>query len=334
MKSNIIQYMHNLLSYNIIGEMQYKARYNGFIGELDFFKWFKENKPNKVMSGGIFIPLVDTDDSFEEAIYIIAMPKGEVDEQLIKEHFKVVSTLAKNGAYLIHYDENEELKSWIELKIPSSNEFGYVSIPYPSTLQVVSYNLESDFLNDIELADFFDLIGLKPFFYKKARIPKEMVELFYEKLSTYETCDLISLYISRFVLDALCSRMTNPHEVQRGAPLDIDMLVFGNDNKWHVVEIKEKYLSKNSCFGLDVRRLESILKIQRAFNANAYLIVRHIKDQESRFFLDWKVIEINSFEKHASRDSVEGGHGMRPEGTHNPTRLCQVKFFKSIKPQS
>jgi len=102
--------MHELLSYNIIGDIQYRNRYNGFNGELHFLNWFRANRNSTFSEGGFFIPLVDTDNSFKEAIYALVVQNPILDFH--KEQLVTAKPLAQRGQFLFSYDQNENIDSW------------------------------------------------------------------------------------------------------------------------------------------------------------------------------------------------------------------------------
>ena len=44
-KQLILENLHELLAYNVIGDIQYNFRYIGFNGELSFMEWYQSTHP-------------------------------------------------------------------------------------------------------------------------------------------------------------------------------------------------------------------------------------------------------------------------------------------------
>lgn len=323
-KQIILESMHNLLCYNVIGHVQYTRRYDGFNGELCFSSLCKR-KSWKTVAGGFFIPLEATSDPFKSAIYVLACPTGmnKEQEKFINQQLQRAATVATRGVFLVRYDAKEQPKTWSIFHVPSPT--GDVEIKYPSTLTITHYNSDNHSLAGVSFDSFKKITGLNPFFKKKAEIPADTKNHYLNKLSIHNEKDLTELYVSRFVLDALCTF----GKVQRGAPLDVDVFLRGK-GKLVIIEVKEKNPSRNNCFGMDTRRIKSLKKLEKIFAAEASYVVRQIANQDSREFVGWKWINMGEFDRKASRHEVQGGHGMRHDGTDNPTRMCHVKNFKSL----
>ena len=198
----------------------------------------------------------------------------------------------------------------------------------PSSLKV--FTLLDDTLSEIALSELKCRTGVKPAFHKKAAINDSLKNFFIKKLVEYNYEDILNTYLSRFILDGIYTRTNIDRNVQRGAPLDIDAFIYGKNKKWNILEIKEKNLSANGCFGMDVRRINSLKKVAETFSTRAFYIVRKISDQESRSFVSWRIISMDRFDRFASKNFVEGGTGMRSTDSSNPTRLCNESYFKDI----
>lgn len=329
--TKVLQYIHNILSYNVIGESQYQHRFDGFNGELHFSQWFRQNKKAEIFPGGIFVPLKRSSNksSFENAVYILTVPLGL--DAFITQQFMAVSQLATRGQYLVQYDPSEHPDSWTRLNIPSNNA-DVIELPYPSSLTICQFDPDTQTFKQVSIEMFWQKTGLRSAYPKKATISETQKNSYIDKLCHYDYGDILDLYINRFVLDGLCAVYGTNGRIQRGVPLDIDCFVRGNDDQWSIIEVKEKDLSKNGCFGMDVRRINSLLKLSQQFAARAFYIVCHVKDQSEREFINWKVIDMNKFNKQASSHKIEGGHGMRRKDTRNPTRLCKVGHFQELMP--
>lgn len=315
--------MHELLSYNIIGDIQYRNRYNGFNGELHFLNWFRANRNSTFSEGGVFIPLVDTDNSFKEAIYALVVQNPILDFH--KEQLVTAKPLAQRGQFLFSYDQNENIDSWNDWEIKGSAD---IAIPYPSSLKV--FTLSNGSLIELALSELKNQTGITPAFHRRANISDSMKNHFISKLMQYDHQDILNTYLTRFILDGIFTRTDLNRKVQRGAPLDVDGFVFGTNNKWNILEIKEKNLSAKGCFGMDVRRINSLQKLAKEFSTKSFYIVRKINDQKNRDFVEWRIISMDKFEKFAKKNTVEGGTGMRRTSSSNPTKLCEESYFKYL----
>lgn len=325
-KGSILNYMHQLVSHNVIGDLQYRSRYRGFNGELHFSKWVRNNKRNLTAPGGLFVPLVDTDNSFQESIYILTAPNNL--EDCFMEQLSISSDLSIRGAYYVTYDPEEPVEQWTGLEVPKGRE--RVLIPIPSSLQISRFHRDRNVLEVIDFEQFSAQTGLVPYFRRQAQIPEEKRLFHHNKLMQYDYSDIVELYIGRFVLDCLCSLSGPGIQRQRGAPLDIDFFIKDNNGDWDILEVKEKDLSRNGCFGMDLRRIDSLFRLKEVFETNAFYIVRHIDNQDDRNFLDWKIINIDTFNRCAEDRNVQGGFGMGYEHCDYPTRLCKGQYFKSL----
>ena len=323
-KKVLLSWMHELLVHNVLGDKQYNNRYNGFNGELHFMKWFRSDKGCPTAPGGMFIPSSKTDDSFRDALYIL--PASLDEQDFIYEQLRFAARLASKGVFLIRFNANEPLKDWAKLLVCSSH--GQAPVYYPSSLKIYRLRCESDDFEEISLAKFSSLSGFRPSFSKKARVPEKLKLHFIEKLGRHEYRDIVDLYVSRFALDVLCSTK-NPQGIpQRGAPLDIDLFSYSKKDEWSIIEVKEKNLSQNGCFGMDIRRINSLFKLCKCFSAPAYYFVRHINNQTERNFVGWKAISMRKFDREASGNNVRGGTGMMSVNANVPTRLCRVVHFE------
>lgn len=321
-KRHVLEWMHELVSFNVIGDKQYKSRYNGFNGELHFMQFFRETRITPSASGGVFVPLVRTDDSFNQSIYIVVTSNKNCS--FIDEQLRLASNLATKGCFKATYDKDEPITNWSYIEVPSTHT--PVKVHFPSSFQLSRWDNDEN----IDISEFFEITGFSPSFKKRATVPEPLKESFLSKFECYDYEDIVETYLTRFVLDCLCSLHGSNRNFQRGAPLDIDMFVRTTSGQWAILEIKEKDLSRNGCFGMDIRRINSLLQISQSFSMKTYYVVRHIDNQNSRSFVDWKFIDMIEFEQYANKSQIQGGHGMRKEDSDNPTLLCQLKYFKSL----
>jgi hypothetical protein len=202
----------------------------------------------------------------------------------------------------------------------------------PCSLEVIRYDDSSCTFKSSTLTEFLSIFRFDQNLNKRRNKPislalkEKYVHLFHD----YSLIDLRSLVLDRIFLDGLCGVDTG-----RGAPLDIDLIAKGHDNAWYLLEVKEKYKSKGppSGFGMDVRRIESLTKLETVLQIPAVYVVRHVSDQYQRRLIEWCFIRWTKFCMQTVKSSViEGGTGMRSETSSNPTRVCDYKHF-SRRPQ-
>ncbi|MBC7003522.1 hypothetical protein BIZ37_13225 [Photobacterium sp. BZF1] len=324
-KIQLLEFLHTLVSHNVISQNAYKCRYDGFNGELDFICWLKKHRPSiKYASGGTFIPLVKTDNSFEDSVYFTVAPR---EESFVECQLEKVSLLSLKGQYLFTYDPYEPWSSWSNFSI--SSESGSIEFSIPSSFSVQKYNSHKHEFELSDIEQFLLQVGFSPYFRCTVDIPDGLKQKYIEKLSSYSTEELLSLYLTRFVFDGLCGLGNG-----RGAPLDIDFFVQRKTGGWCILEVKEKDKSKRKDpppgFGMDVRRIKSLLELESKLDLSAYYLVRHINDQKSRNFIDWRIINMKKFDARASKLPVQGGVGMGRSGSDNPTRICEFSEFAKL----
>ena len=100
-KLAILTALHDLLSHNVIGDVQYRNRYNGFNAELDFQYWFATNRADRTIDGGMFLPTVKAHNPFEEAIYFTC---SESSPSEFVEIYTKAAPLASRGSFFIQYN--------------------------------------------------------------------------------------------------------------------------------------------------------------------------------------------------------------------------------------
>lgn len=332
-KRVILDRMHELLAYNVRDSIAYFSRYNGFIGELHFSSWFRDKPGYTAVEGGMFIPLVDTSNSFKEAIYVLVVSNLD-EKEFYLEQLELSKSLATRGQYLVTYDPKESLKYWE--KVTRRAKYGLrVEVHYPSSLSFQKYTDEG--LLELSLEEFEQDIQLSPSFLKRTKIETFVKEHFINKLYQYSYEDLLQTYINRFILDGICTQKKLEKKAgqrylgevtQRGAPLDVDAFAKREGDDWGIFEIKEKDLTYTRQFGMDKPRIESLKKLSQAFNRKSYYLVRHINDQENRDFLDWQIIPMTKFVKNMTSKVYQGGRGMGGAGL---TQLCNIKHFKRLE---
>ncbi len=321
LKETILRNLDLLLSCNVIGEVQYKNRYNGFNGELAFYEDIVRRKGLTTRPGGVFIPLTSSSDSFYNSVYITL--STNVNDEFLYQHLCSVADLASKGAFVFSYNKTEAFEEWASLRADIEGK-EFVDLPVPQSLRV--FKFENGALALSSFQQFLNCTGFK-FSLKKPRpIPASLKEHYLNKLVDFKLADLIELYLSRVILDGFCSLRN-----KRGAPLDIDLFVYSERLKrWTLVEVKEKDQSKNGCFGMDTRRIISLAKLSNAFSLPVYYVIREINNQHERRLKAWRVINFDKFIERIGAKTVLGGTGMMPTEAEVPTKLCPEHFFKVL----
>lgn len=327
-KSSILSELHNLLAHNVIGEKQYRNRYNGFMAELDFQSWFELNRSNSLIDGGMFIPTKCADNPFDSAIYITSSesaPNNYVDI------YTKISAAKINDLFFIQYCLNKPYCSWDKkelFKSQSNNKSNKILFSIPP-FKVFKFIPKSSKFIPSQIEEITAKFTKKEAFLAQKPIPEKLISHFNNKFSVFTSRSLLKLYLARLFFDGYLNLT-----YRRGAPLDIDFLVQCKEGDICILEIKEKDLSKREPigFGMDLRRVDSLTKLTHIFASQAFYIVRQVNNQTERAFIDWQMIEMQRF-KRKTRDNpvVTGGTGMRSEYSYNPTKVCEFKYFTHLK---
>src|SRR5690606_17551165 len=110
MKQPIIQYLHLLLSHNVIGEVQFTNRYNGFIGELDFSEWFYlDRRWEKMYDGGFFLPTVAGSHALDKPVYFTV---SEEPPEAYHEIYRRMARLNCEALFFIQWDSTIPFSEW------------------------------------------------------------------------------------------------------------------------------------------------------------------------------------------------------------------------------
>jgi hypothetical protein len=330
-KNLILESLHSLLSHNVIGDKQYRNRYNGFTAELDFMRWYRNNRTNKLVSGGMFIPTLATSEPFDSAVYLTV---SKDSPKLYEKIFQAASSLASNGLFFIRYDDAEPIDQWSmqpvfpSKKIASSFvEQQYLPVP---RFTVHQFNPKTEAFGETRLEELQNAFFLAKNQLSEKHVPEELKHHFIKKFTNFELQDLTELYVNRLFFDGFISLMR-----ERGAPLDIDTFAPSSNGTGNtLLEIKEKDVSKRAPqgFGMDLRRIESLTRLEQAFNTPATYVVRRVNNQDERVFIEWLYIRMSDFRRKIEGTSViEGGHGMRSVLSDNPTKVCDLKHFRLVR---
>lgn len=324
----LLNELHDLLVHNVIGHKQYNSRYNGFVAELDFQSWYEKNREGSLIDGGMFIPTEKSNNPFESAIYITS---SNISSDEFIEIYSKACVVVPNlvGLYFIKY-EPEFYKTWNKLGLfnvcsNGVSEEKSFSIP---PFEVYEFESSSNSFNICTMTNILKHFTKSKQHLRKAKVPSEMKDKFISKLLNFKFDHILKLYLERLFFDGYINLTYT-----RGAPLDIDAFVYGKKGELCLLEIKEKDKSKTAPkgFGMDLRRIESLNYLTDIFESKTCYIVRHIDNQQNREFLDWRIIGFKKFKAIVAFSPImEGGIGMRKEGSCNPTRVCAFDNFKKL----
>lgn len=329
-KLDILESLHELLSHNVIGDKQYLNRYNGFTAELAFQDWFDLSRKDKLIDGGMFLPTVKSDNPFNEAIYFTS---SESPPSKFLEIYTNASALASKGLFFIQYDISKERVTWENKPLFQSKEKGLLveklfPVPPFEVFEFDPTSKEFSICTMGDISSMFNQASPQNCLAKKP-IPEDLKQHFISKFTQFSAKSLLKIYIERLFFDGYLNLT-----YVRGAPLDIDTFANGKEQGLCLLEIKEKDISKRDPkgFGMDLRRIESLIKLSEALKAKAFYVVRHVDNQTDRQFIDWRIITLEKFkEKISDSPIVKGGTGMRSESSDNPTKVCKYEYFQELK---
>lgn len=321
-KYEILSDLHTVVSHNVIGEKQLFNRYKGFKAELEFTSnWMNQN----FLEGGTIISKTSNKSSLIDAIYFTVI-QLESDIVEYSELYSRLSRIEFTRMFLVKYDpskwERKTVmvfpKEKVELLVPEFEifEFNYSTNAFVKTG------------NDISVVhnEFNDEKTRKKNSYK---IDESYRDWLRDNLQNFDLSDILNLYVTRLIFDGYIG-----FGKQKGKPSDIDFIYRNPKGLFRLIELKEKDLPKKAKkgFGLDVPRISDFLSIQRKSELKYFLIVRHVKDQQKREFLEWLYISIDAFVDDVKGEKkVEGGTGMRSNYSSNPTLICSYEKFKVFK---
>lgn len=318
MKENLINDLCTLLVYNVIGELQFKNRFNGFIGELDFIEFFKfKHNKNIFLNGGMLIPTQEGNDPFNEAVYFTT---SSDEPEIYIDLYNRFNSIQCSSMFFIKWDKNYSLDYWIRSDFMGVGKD--LLAPNLTIYQFVDGKFVESNLNYF-LSQFTDKIWTP-----KDYVPKEVKSEFSDVLMRFDIHSLIDLYVQRYVFDGLLGL-----KKVRGIPCDFDLIIKSHKiNDFIIFEIKEKNLCKSPPigFGMDVPRVMFYNELTKKISCCVFYVVRQIENQSTRKFMNWRIINMQSFIKNCKKDSVEGGTGMRSVNSSNPTWICEDSFFNTL----
>lgn len=324
-KNEIIGHIHTLVSNNVIGDKQAMSRYKGFRGELFLESYMKRKYHSRqYYEGGMIISKDSTETSLDNAMYICVIEKSEYNTDYIKI-FTCLSGIGFEKMVLVLYDEQK----W-DMKTVMFFDSDSVTLPVP---EITLYNFsaqEKKFIlptNNIEnIMDFFESVTVRS--RNIHEIKDDTFKWLQENLSQFSESQLLKIYMNRLFLDGFIG-----FGKKKGKPSDIDMIVKNSEGKFSLIEIKEKDLPKKNKkgFGLDIPRLNDMIRISKQTGLDYFLIVREVNNQTDRELIGYKYISIRDFEEDVRKSqAVTGGTGMRSESTINDTLICSYDLFRDL----
>ena len=327
-KLEILTALHDLLSHNVIGKIQYRNRYNGFTAELDFREWLDLNRGDASIDAGMFIPTVQSSNPFDEAVYFTC---SELSPSEFVEIYASASSLASRGSFFIKYNTSSHYADWERKQLFQSQQNGrfveqFFHVP---PFEVFKFNPTTKEFSLCSVTDISNRFKRSTNFLPRKYIPEELKNHFAQKFLSFSVKSLRRLYVERLFFDGYLNLT-----LTRGAPLDIDSFVRAKDGGLCLLEVKEKDVSKREPrgFGMDLRRVDSLSTLGDAFSARVFYVVRHVNNQTDREFLNWMIIDLDQFKSQiAYSPTVAGGTGMRSTSSHNPTKVCKFEHFRILK---
>lgn len=317
----LLDKLHQLICYNVIGDLQYQNRYVGFNGELSFMEWYSEHRPHhNIFDGGYFMPTVEGNSCYQDSIYFTVSSESFEDYLPIYKH---LSYLQLKRYFFIQYDDTIAPENWEQIDLLGTG----ISLPVP-VFKVWEFltdtaSFKEGSINDL-LSNYEKIEQYKPV----NRVPHELGKRWIAKLEKFDHKLITQLYVQRLIFDGLLG-----FKVKRGIPSDIDCIVMNEKGKLVFVEVKEKDPSKRGTpgFGMDVHRIESLAHLASATKLNVAYVVRRVKDQVTREFVEWRSISILDFIDKLDENPIEGGTGMRSVHSSNPTYICDLAHFTILR---
>lgn len=323
-KKEIIEGIHLLVSNNVIGDLQAKSRYKGFRGELYLEDYLSAKYPQyKQMEGGMIISKDSNESSLNNSLYLSIIPKEEYNDDYLKV-FGALSKLNFRKMFLVLYKNNWNLQQVMNY------ENGSISLHVPE-MKIYQFDAKNNVFtttsNTItEVTDFFTTIEKR----KRNSFPidESTRKWLLDNLEQFSKPQLIKIYLNRLFLDGYLG-----FGKEKGKPSDIDMILKTPSDTYKLIEVKEKDLPKQAKkgFGLDVPRLNDLLRISNETELEYYLIIRQINNQTARELIAWKSIKIENFAADVKEDKkVIGGTGMRSTQSINETLICSYDLFQNL----
>ena len=316
LKEKLLLSLHNLISIGVIGDKQYSNRYKGFIGELSFVETFQTS----MLSGCWIIPHQkgETINSQEKSVIYITSDAVTESETALFSRFWAIEP---SNIFIIEIDD--DVRNWKSETIPSTDLTILKPIFQMYTLNKETAQMESHGDDVSLISNCFDV---RDSLRKVKYLPDTVFEQFNKELAQFSLRNLADVYASRYFFEGVIG-------FSRGIPVDIDFF-WWSGNMWHMLEVKEKDLSKREPrgFGMDIRRISHMRKLSRFLELPYLYVVRQVNNQTKRLHMGWHYIEIEDFHTNTKDLApIEGGFGMRSVHSSNPTKVCPFKHFKDFE---
>ncbi|MNK00537.1 hypothetical protein D3C87_183220 [compost metagenome] len=317
----LLESLDQLLSYNVIGNLQYKNRYVGFSGELSFIQWYSINKPqHHIFDGGYFVPITEKKTCFEDSIYF-TVSADNFDQYL--PIYRYISKLRLKKYYFIQYDSLTPLNLWKEEDLIGTGR--KLLVP---DFKVMEFIPDRNEFIEVSLGDFISSYEKKENYNPSNKVPESLRKEWLMKLEKFDESLIKQLYVQRLIFDGFLG-----FKIKRGIPSDIDCIIMNDEGKLIFIEVKEKDLSKGKVkgFGMDIHRIDALAQLSTTTKLNVAYVVRHVRDQIRREFIEWLSISILDFKEKMDKNAIEGGTGMRSIHSSNPTYICDKRYFTILK---
>ena len=321
-KNNLLKALHTVLSKNVLGEKQYISRFKGFVGELNFHEWVRQNRDiSNFFTGGYFIPKLPKSRSIINPIYFT------VSSDHPDRYIKIYDSLSKlpcEHLYFIQWDKNIPFDQWHISEQILFNE----SLKTPK-INVFQYDPTTHHFHKTSLETFLNHFPSRVNTIQPQQISQSIVNLWQEKLVGFAFESLLDLYVQRLIFDGYIG-----YSRVHGIPSDIDAIAYKPDTQsYTLIEVKEKDLSKMhpQGFGMDISRIKDLTDLSTATGLAISYVVKRIDNQKDRNFLEWKIISLQNFINHLQDRTIQGGSGMGFENGHYPTQICPYQYFKDLK---
>lgn len=325
-KEQVLDALGDILAYSVGRSQAVRNRVVGFTSEEDFDNYFRDNYlENDIQNLGSFWLCSTVEKTRPTSNPVIwgyidpVKPSETVITNLVesllklKPHGKKIFLIEPANAERWHYNESGTPKITPE----------YLVRQYSINRGKISWHQNSD------LEPFLSLFNMKN--HNSKTLHKNWATEIKRNLSSFSLQSLLKLYADRYIIDFELT-----HLRRRGIPTDIDRVTYNNHTgRLTFLEIKEKDPSKGKIkgFGIDLARLKDIEFITENSGIQYTYIVRHVKDQKTREFVDWRY---TSFSKYSDpklanrRYEYEGKRGMLPGGANRMTRILSKGEFGSF----
>ncbi|KXO78224.1 hypothetical protein AYL20_07560 [Acinetobacter venetianus] len=321
-KTLILNSLHHLIANNVLGQNAYISRFKGFVAELDFLPWMRAKRPNiPIFTGGYFVPNHYVSNSLISPVYFTVCNSAPND---YIEIYRRIALISCHRMLFIQWDNSVPVNQWPLIDVMNTES----PIPVPA-MNCYEYDNQSNSFTQIDISNFFNTFTDKKPNRKANEIPVEAYNSGISSLQSFEYSDILNLYVQRLIFDGYIG-----FSKVKGSPSDIDSIIFSpQNNNFAFIEIKEKDLSKKppQGFGMDLGRINDLLKLEQTTGWPAYYLVRHVNNQQERKFVGWRMISMNKFKSNLADSIIQGGTGMGFTTGQYPTQICPFENFTLLE---